>query len=100
MRTKTAIQNAQIMIEAVKVKSPSHPYISFLDDFIEVMSSQDKLLTEQEVNVSQCFKTSLMFKSQANQAEREKVDLEKKILELEKINVSLTEKIERLTEGL
>jgi len=41
-----------------------------------------------------------MFKSQANQAEREKVDLEKKILELEKINVSLTEKIERLTEGL
>jgi len=100
MRTKIAIQNAQIMIEAVKAKSPSHPYISFLDDFIEVMSLQDKLLTEQEVNVSQCFKTSLMFKSQANKAEREKTELEKKILELEKINVSLAEKIDRLTDGL
>ena len=100
MRTQTAIDNAKIMIEAVKIKSPSHPYVAFLDDFIEVINLQDELLKEQEVNVSQCFKTSLLFKSQSNASNKKLLESDKKVLSLEARVKELEEMNDKLKEGL
>jgi len=84
------------MIQAVKVKNPSHPYISFLNDFIDVISKQDNLIKIQYDNVKTNWKVSLIYGAKANKKERDLIaankiilSLEEKVKELEAVNERL-----------
>lgn len=84
MNKDTSISNFEIMINTIiKGGKEDHPYITFLRDGISVIEKQSELLTEQEVNVSQCFKTSLHFKAQSNKKDKESIAANKIILSLE-----------------
>ena len=93
----TAISNFEIMINTIiKGGKADHPYITFLRDGVNVIEKQSEILTEQEINVSQCFKTSLHFKAQANKKDRDLIaankiilSLEEKVKELEAVNERL-----------
>ena len=97
MTKDTAISNFDIMINTIiKGGKQDHPYIAFLRDGINVIQNLNTIITEQEVNVSQCFKTSLHFKAQSNKKDRDLIaankiilSLEEKVKELEAVNERL-----------
>lgn len=101
MNKETTISNFEIMINTIiKGGKADHPYITFLRDGINVIERQSEILTEQEVNVSQCFKTSLHFKAQSNKKERDLIAANKIILSLEQKVKELEAVNERLKGGI
>lgn len=85
------INNLEIMINQVSSKKPDHVYITFLEEAVKLIKRQDELLREQEVNVAQCFRTSVTYKAQDNISKRKVISLKKTIEELEQQGKTLSE---------
>jgi hypothetical protein len=93
----TAISNFEIMINTIiKGGKADHPYITFLRDGINVIENLNTIIKDVDVNVTSCYKTSMLFKVKSNINEKRIaaaikiiVSLEEKVKELEAVNERL-----------
>jgi hypothetical protein len=92
-----AISNFEIMINTIiKGGKEDHPYITFLRDGINVIENLNTIIKDVDVNVTSCYKTSMLFKVKSNINEKRIaaaikiiVSLEEKVKELEAVNERL-----------